>query len=314
MLNKSISYPCRNSSLRKDNLNYPEVKGFEVYLTQHKGVRFPKMHLQAATCFLDFLAASGKQIISVHQKDIDDFITEQGTHYQRKTTAAITSYIRSFFRYLFFAGILKRDFSESIHSPRVFKGERDPRYLRPWQVKQILSVARENNTVIGKRDYAILMLLAIYGLRGSEISNLRLDDLHWKTRQLTIHNRKCGDTLVLPMVAQVGQALADYLCVRRDSVFREIFLSTLEPFHPLKQASLKNLVIRAGARCGINIAHPGAQTFRFSNAQSLFQAQRPISEIAGILGHSNLGTTLGYLSFAIHPLYEVAINDGEDMS
>ena len=314
MASKKLSYPCYSPALREKNLKYPEIDGFKVYITQHRGVQWPKDQLSVATCFLDFLVASAKQIISVNQKNIDDFISEQGTYYARITISGITSYLRSFFRYLFFTGTLTRDFSESVHRPYLFRGERDPRYLRPWQVKQVLSAARGSSTVAGKRNYAILMLLAIYGLRGCEVFRLRLDDLYWKTRKLTVRARKCGDTLILPLVAEAGRALADYLSVRPASPFREVFLSTMEPFHPLKKDTFSSIAKRAIARCGIDVAHPGTHTFRFSNAQSLFQAQRPLSEIAGILGHSDLRTTIGYLSFVVHPLYEVAINDGEMMS
>lgn len=313
MSGKKLSYPCYFTALREKNIKYPEIDGFEVYLTQHKGVRSCEQ-LLVATCFLDFLTASDKQITSVDQKNIDDFISEQGGHYKRKTISTIASYLRSFFRYLFFTDTLKRDFSESVHRPYLFRGERDPRYLRPWQVKQVLSMARGDNTVKGKRNYAILVMLAIYGVRGHEIASLRLDDLCWKTRKLTIRRRKCGDTLVLPLVDQAGQALADYLSVRPATPFREVFLSILKPFHPLKPTSMGDVAERAITRCGINVAHPGTHTFRFSNAQSLFQAQRPLSEIAGILGHKDFRTTLGYLSFVVDPLREVAINDGEAMA
>lgn len=275
MASEKLSYPCYSPALREKNLKYPEIDGFEVWLTHHRGVRWPNDQLSVATCFLDFLTVSGKRIVSVSQKDIDDFISEQGAHYKRKTVSGIASYLRSFFRYLFFTGNLERDFSESVHRPYLFRGERDPRYLRPWQVKEVLSAAQGNNTVAGKRDYAILVLLAIYGLRGCEVSRLGLDDLYWKTRKLAVRARKCTDTLVLPLVAQTGRALAAYLSVRPASPFREVFLSTMEPFHPLKKDTFSSIAKRAIARCGIDVAHPGTQTFRFSNAQSLFQAQRP---------------------------------------
>jgi len=313
MSGKKLSYPCYFTALREKKIKYSEVEGFEVYLTQHKGVRSCEQSM-VATCFLDFLTASDKQITSVDQKDIDNFISEQGGHYERKTISTIASYLRSFFRYLFFTGTLKRDLSESVDRPYLFRGERNPRYLRPWQVQQVLSAAREKTGVKGKRNYAIMVMLAIYGLRAHEIASLRLDDVCWQTRKLTIRTRKCGDMLVLPLVDQAGQALADYLSVRPAAPFREVFLSILKPLRPLKATSMGNMVKLAITRCGINVAHPGTHTFRFSNAQSLFQAQSPLDEIAGVLGHKSICTTLGYLSFVTDPLREVAINDGEAMA
>ena len=149
MSGKKLSYPCHFTTRRENNLKHPELDGFEVYLTQHRGVQSPDAQLEVATCFLDFLVASGKQITSVNQRNIDDFISEQGAHYKRKSLSAIASYLRSFFRYLFFTGTLNRDFSELVHRPYMFNGERDPQYLRPWQIQQILSATQKNNTVMG---------------------------------------------------------------------------------------------------------------------------------------------------------------------
>ena len=78
--------------------------------------------------------------------------------------------------------------------------------------------------------------------------------------------------------------------------------------------SLQAIVAKAIELSGVTVAHPGTHTFRYSRAQSLFAAQRPLPEIAATLGHRDLRTTLNYLSFTVHPLREVALNAGEDLA
>lgn len=310
MHRKKFSYPCLSTSKRKRKTEYPELAGYKTYLVQHRGVQSSYELLDVAVCFFDFISAKDKTIKEIGQREIDDFITEQGAFYKRKTVAGIASFLRSLFKYLYFIGAVEKDFSESVRRPCIFQGERDPRYLKPWQVKKVLdSVERES--MMGKRDYAILLTLAVYGLRSGEVARLTLDDLRWRAKQIVIRNRKCADAIELPMVAEVGRAISEYLRVRPAVDYREVFLTPPRPFHPLKTGTIGEIARRAIERCGISIVHPGAQTFRFSRAQSLFQAERPMDEIAGILGHRDFRTTLGYLSFVVHPLREVAINDGE---
>ena len=289
------------------------LQAFEFHLTQHRGVQRPECHLSVVNSFLGFLANADLKLTEIGPKAINDFLTEQGARYQRKTLAAIASCLRVFFRYLVFAGVVEKDFSQAVKRPRMFQGERDPRYLKPWQVKQVLA-AVDRQTVRGKRDYALLLLLAIYGLRAAEAAHLRLDDLRWRARKIVITHRKCSDKMELPMVAAVGRALADYLQVRPDIDQRNIFLTDLKPIRPLKPKSLATTVKKAIVRCDLGVAHPGSHSFRFSLAQTLFQCERPLGEIAEALGHRDLRTTLGYLSFVVHPLREVAINEGEELS
>jgi integrase len=111
----------------------------------------------------------------------------------------------------------------------------------------------------------------------------------------------------------VGQALADYLRVRNKSVHREVFLSISRPYSPLRTGVgviAKNAIVR----CGFTVAHPGSHTFRYARAQSLFLDERPLPEIASVLGHRDLRTTLGYITFTVHPLRELTMNAGEELS
>ena len=313
MKQKSLSYPCY-SPPRREECTHPELLAmYTEHLLQVRGVLGPKRHLRVVTCFLSLLDVSGCRVEDISTGAIQTFITEQGAYYQRRTVATIASSVRGFLRYLAFSRVVPRDLSEFVRGPRTFQGEREPRYLQDWQVRRIVESV-DRTTVGGKRNYAILLLLAVYGLRAREIRCLHLEDIRWRAKNLLIRTRKCGDTIELPLIDAMAGALLAYVRVRPRTEHRQVFLRILPPHLPLKSSSLQSIVVRAMERSGVTVAHPGTHTFRYSRAQSLFAAQRPLPEIAATLGHRDLRTTLSYLSFTVHPLREVALNAGEDLA
>lgn len=313
MSHQSKSYPSYSSPPRGAKVDGELLSAFERHLIEERGVHCPENQRQIAACFLHFLKASGCRLEDVGAGQIQTFITEQGLHYQRKTLAAIASFLRGFLRYLAFTRRLPHDLSEFVRRPRMFQGEREPRYLQDWQVKQILASADREDSQ-GKRNFAVLLLLSVYGLRGIEVANLKLDDLDWRAEKMLIASRKCGDAMELPLVGEVAQALMEYLRVRPASEAREIFLNVFKPHPPLHIEGIGQIARVAIRRCGFIVAHPGAHTFRYSRAQALFAAELSLPEIASTLGHRDLRTTLGYLSFTVHPLREVALNAGEELA
>ena len=308
----SLCYPCFSRPPKENSHCQELLDAYRSDLVHVRGVLYPKGQIRASACFLSLLEARGRRLEEMSATDIQLFIMEQGHHYQRRTIAAIASYLRGFLRYLAFNRLVPKDFSESVRRPCIFRGEREPRYLQDWQVRHILS-AMDQNTDQGKRDYAILLLLAVYGFRVKELAGLRLDDCCWAAGKLFICNRKCGDAMELPLTAEVAEALVAYLRVRPTTKHREIFLGVLRPYSPLKADGLQAIAERAIHRCEFAVARPGSHTFRYSRAQALFAAQRPLTEIAAALGHHDLRTTLGYISFTVHPLRELALNAGEEL-
>ena len=285
---------------------------YERYLKEVRGVRELKPQLCTVGCFLAFLKKLGIAPARVSKREIDLFISEQGRHYTKRTVASIASFLRAFFRYLAARGVVGEDLARFVERPRVVREERDPRFLKTYQVKQVLDDV-DRSTLAGKRDYALLMLLASYGLRSCEIQGIRLEDIHWKAGKLAIRHRKCGDTIELPLLPHVAAALVEYLRVRPQNQHRHLFLNSFKPFRPLDGSGIAVVCQRALRHADITVARPGSHTFRYSHAQALFQAETPLFEIASILGHRDYRTTLGYLHIAVHPLREVALNEGEDL-
>lgn len=309
---QNYSYPCCTESRAPKPT--PELVGdYEKYLIEVRGVANPRPQLATARCFLSFLDAQGFPVETIGKGQFDRFLLEQGRFYKKRTVASISSFLRGFLRYLTAVGIVADDLSHLVERPRIVRGERDPRFLRSHQVAVTLDTMNLR-TVVGIRDRAILTLLAVYGLRSCETARIHLEDILWRSEALRIRHRRCGDTLELPLVPAAARALAEYVKVRPKTPHREVFLTKFKPYHPIDDSAVGEAARRAMRRAEIEVPRAGAHTFRYSHAQALFEAERPLPEIASALGHSDLRTTLGYLQITVHPLREVALNDGEDLA
>lgn len=307
------TYPVHSTLKRRETTAHPIVDEFRQHLEMDRGLRAPARHLAVATCFLDFLGERGKAIGALSKADLDDFITAQGAHYEKVTIANLATCLRVFLRFLFLRKRVSKDWAPSVVRPRVFKGRRDPRYLKPDDVRRLLA-AQDRSTMLGNRNYAILSLLGICGLRAAEVAHLTLDDIGWRSKVIRVTKRKCDDAIELPLLPTVARALVQYLEVRPRTESRAVFLSKYVPHDPLESKSVSTLARVMIQREKVEVAHAGSHSFRYAAAQALFHDERPVSEIASVLGHRNLRSTLGYLSFTVEPLRDVAVNDGEDLA
>jgi hypothetical protein len=150
-------------------------------------------------------------------------------------------------RWLHASGRSAQDLSFCVRAPSLYALEGIPSALRPQEVTNILSVARHDRSAIGIRDYAILMLLAEYGLRAGEITNLRLDDVNWRKEVIRIRHRKTGVTTWLPLLPEVGEAILRYLQQSRPKTsFREIFIRGIAPYRPFIQVTTLEDVVKEG--------------------------------------------------------------------
>jgi integrase/recombinase XerD len=150
----------------------------------------------------------------------------------------------------------------------------------------------DRGTAVGRRDYAIIVLLARLGLRACEVAALRLDDIDWRTSELMIRG-KGAQTDRLPLPNEVGAALVEYLRDRRrDAERREVFLRAFAPHGPISVKAVDAVVRHAYDRGAV--ARVGTHRLRHTVATELLGAGAPLAEIAPILRHSNLSTTAIY--------------------
>lgn len=265
--------------------------------------------------FLAFLGMRRRLLpAAITAEAILHFVVAEGKRYARRTLASICASLRRFLSHLHRRGLVAVDFSQVVVSPRVFRQETCPRFLTRAEVEAALGII-DRQSARGRRDYAMLLLLAIYGLRGGEVVRLRLEDLDWRKRVLHVRRRKAGNDTSYPLSIPVGEAILSYLRDGRpSSSYRELFLSSLPPFLPFLDCAALSVKARwCLARAGIKIDRPGTHTFRYTCAQRLFEEGMPLKIIGDYLGHRNPDTTQGYTKMALDKLREVALGDGEDL-
>jgi len=299
---------------------HPHVELLDEYgrfLREHRGICLPHMQntLRCCQALLAHLGTSGSaDLVSARPETIHEFLILQGQHFQRTTMKSRCGMVRGFLGWLHRRGVIPRDLSSVIVSPRVFKHEACPRYLTRSQIEAVISVI-DLQTPVGRRDCAMVLLLAVYGLRGGEVRRLRLDDIDWARQLLHVRKRKAGNFTTYPLAAPVAQAIIAYLQHGRPvSGCREVFLASRMPFAPLRYTiNLSRQVQKYLRLAGIKVDRAGTHTFRYSCAQRLLDQGTPLKAIGDYLGHASLDSTMRYTKIAVEQLRTVACGAGEDV-
>lgn len=285
------------------------------YLLEHRGVCQEYIRDVRNTCAA-FLTSLGAPVNLWHLRpeDLHRFVTATGKICARATLNARCTILRGFLAFLHRRGLVPMDLSCSVIAPRIYKEEQCPRFLTMAEVQAVLG-AVDREASLGRRSYAILLLLAVYGLRGIEVRRLRLEDIDWRKQQFHIRRRKAGNSTAYPLDQRVGEAIVAYLRNERPvNSHREVFLSSLPPFSPLRTtAPLSRLARVFMAKAGVRVDRPGTHTFRYSCAQRLLEKEVPLKTIGDFLGHQDPNSTHRYMKIALGQLREIALGDGEDL-
>jgi integrase/recombinase XerD len=221
--------------------------------------------------------------------------------------------LRVFLRYLHREGVLAGDLSGAVGWPQTYRLSSIPRSISWEQVNQVLAGV-DRRTVAGRRDYAILLLLVTYGLRGREVAALTLDDIDWKRERLAVPERKAGHSTAFPLSAVVGEAIVDYLQHGRPAVTdRRVFFRAVAPCRPIGAAAVSSLARYYLLKAGVEVARPGSHTLRHSAVQRLVDANVDLKTIGDFVGHRSARSTEVYAKVAVEALREVALGDGEEV-
>ncbi len=203
----------------------------------------------------------------------------------------VVSVLRSFLRFLQLEGVTEAALEQAV-LPASGWDPSLPRAIACEQVARLLAGC-DRRGAIGRRDYAILLLLARLGLRGGEVVALELDDIDWRAGELSVRG-KGGRRDRLPLPADVGEALAAYLRRGRPaSESRRVFLRQFAPYVGLAgTGALRGVLARACARAGLPYASP--HRLRHTTATELLRAGAPLAEIGQLLRHRSHRTTSVY--------------------
>lgn len=221
-----------------------------------------------------------------------------------------SSVLKIFFKYLYEDNRLDRDYSQDIVSVSSKRREKIPSFYSRDEVLKIES-SIERTEPKGKRNYAIIKLASRLGLRASDIAALVFSDIDWEENTIRIRQKKTGKYVTLPLLADVGNALVDYISNGRPKDERKvIFLSHICPRRTLSSCAVSNIVSTAIVKAGIEIRgrRIGAHSLRHSLAYNMLSTGASIGTISGALGHSSVESTMFYMGIDVRMLIECSLS------
>lgn len=300
--------PIRKHKVDKSPLGRIKSR-YEIYLAKERGIAaetgtryWPYICRFLVDCFGD----GPIQPRALCPRDISRFLIRHAQSRTPKVAQLMVTALRSFFRFLFQHGETENDLSKAVLTVPSWRLAEVPKYLKPEEVECLLH-ACDLTTPIGRRNYAVLLLLARLGLRAGEVVTMELDDIDWRAGELTVRGKgKFRDRLPLPKDA--GEALATYLCQDRPSCStRRVFVRMRAPHqgfhHP---SSVSTIVCRTLDKAGLNPPIKGAHLLRHSLATGMLHRGSSMAEIGEVLRHWSPHSTEIYTKVDIEGLRSIA--------
>jgi site-specific recombinase XerD len=284
---------------------------FSNYLRSERGLA-PKSvirHLPVIRRFLrEVCPAGASDLDKIGQEDVIRYIERHARDWSTDSGKAMCWSLRAFLRYLHHRGLNPLSLAGCVPSIRRWKLGSLPTYLSAAQVRKVLDSC-DRATAMGRRDYAILMMLAKLGLRANEVATLTLDDIDWRSGTLLLR-AKGRQRVRMPMLPDVGAAVVDYLRDGRPmSSARCLFLRTLAPKIGFASGCAITMIAKTALeRAAIGgYAHKGAHIFRHSLATELLRSGATLSEIGQLLRHERHDTTRIYAKVDIEALRTLSL-------
>lgn len=215
------------------------------------------------------------------------------------------SIIKRFITWLFNRKILTLNLSLHIPSGRYVQQSELPAVYTREEITRMLEDGVDRGYSTGKRNYLILLLAARLGLRSSDICNLRFENIQWEKNIILIEQVKTGRALELPLLADVGNAIIDYLRYGRPVTEEPyILLTSGLPYRKMLPSATFHVVTSAFKRAGVNITNKkhGAHALRHSLAARMLEGQTTLPIISEVLGHEKTDSSMYYLRIDINSL------------
>jgi len=291
----------------------PELFGFvgnlvKLYINELESKRLSVKTIQRYSTFLyNFMELCNKNKIKssseINLPLILVFINKYDKTYPT-TVVQLIGVMRGFTSFLYHSKYISTDISRRIPS---VKNTKQPKLPSCYTEKEIHVMVNsiDRSTVIGKRNFAIIMLAVRYGLRASDIARLRRKEIFWVENVIKLRQYKTGKELVLPLVAEVGNAIIDYLRLgKRKTNFEYLFTLMKPPYNKITSRAITLVVRRAFHNSGITIGNrrSGSHVLRHSLASRMLEKSIPIHVTQEVLGHRSSETTKTYLRIDLNSL------------
>ena len=256
-----------------------------------------------ARLFADFAAAGGLDLAEVSSADVSSFVAHHCAKPVKLAPPELATILRAFLRFLYVEGVTGLPLAQAVPPVASWSASALPKALPPGVSGRLLDSC-DRRTEHGRRDYAILILLAGLGLRCSEIVALRLEDFNWRASEVVIHGKGRREER-LPLPADVGEAVVGYLRRGRPQTdCRHVFLRTAAPLVRLSRGAVTQVVYAACDRAGVPRA--SAHRLRHTLATELLRSGSSLVEVGQVLRHRSISTTAIYAKVDHEALAAVA--------
>lgn len=317
--NRFISYAIRwlkmiNRLVIASPKNFPfseKLTNYIDYMRQQQGLSETTIYSRNSLLhnFLTLVCNKAKNLNCLDPLIIDKIIAHKLNidKYSRRSIQYYISIVRTFLRYAEKNNWCQKGLAASIKIARNYKHESLP-YSPSWDDIKKLIAKTEGNHPTNIRDRAIIMLLAVYGLRRSEVVNLELNDIDWKNELLNIKKAKKGIPQTVPLSKIVGESILRYILdVRQNNCpQRNLFICRNAPYRPLTTGAIYHIVAKKLKRLNVKIKHYGPHSLRHACATHMINTGISLKEISNYLGHQSLETTRIYAKVNLTELRKVA--------
>lgn len=296
-----------------------KVEDYLAWLVDEKGysVRTKEGRFCQLKTFINYLETNNIEFAYLTPVNLDSYIEyrSQTCKCNRRSIAANVSVLRDFLRYAATRGWCKADLDQSLRAPRIYAREDIPSFI-PWdEMQKVINRSADKENRASKRNHAIIMFLSIYGLRSSEVANLRLSDINWREKKIYLRRAKLCKPQIMPLNEDVAQAVLDYILYSRNNDVKEenLFLGTRAPYRRITTSTVYQVATRALDGYGNTLRHRGPHSYRHTCATHLINSGHTMKEVADVLGHQQLDTTRIYAKVDFVNLRKVSDMDWEDL-
>ena len=267
------------------------LAAYREYLVLERGLAEPTIDRcqQAASLFLKQLP-DGLEIGGLTAADVSAFVARECPRRTGSSAKSLMSKFRPFLRYLYVEGRVATPLVWAVPTAASQRDRLLPRGVQPVVVARLLGSCDRRRTV-GRRDYAIVLLLVRLGLRAGEVAAMTLGDVDWRRGEIVIHGKGNRRDL-LPLPVDVGEAVVSYLRRRATDQCPAVFATAQAPRGALTREAVSGVVRRACVRAGVPVI--GAHRLRYTAATGMLAGGASLEEIAQVLRHREVKTTAIY--------------------
>jgi integrase/recombinase XerD len=275
------------------------IERYRDYLAVERGLEPVTVANYARVVALFLEVHDGRGLDELTAADVSRFMTLQSRHVSVRAAERLATGLRSFLGFALVEGLISAPLAGAVPSVARWSGAALPRGLTSKQVAALLASC-DRRRALGRRDYAILVLLVRLGLRAAEVSALRLDDIDWRAGEIVVRGKGRTEER-LPLPADVGTAIAAYLQRGRPRrAEREVFLRGCAPLRGLSPDGVGEVVRAASERAGLGSF--GSHRLRHTAGTQMLRAGASLPEVAQVLRHRTIATTVIYAKVDHHAL------------